>query len=308
MKQKKYMDIPVWTEENSKGFQKGDKIVVQEKIDGANFSLRYSEEKDRIVSFGREDRLSLGNSLRGAWEWSQRQDKEVIKQVLGSKLVLFGEWLCPHTVLYPEDKYQTAYFYDVWDLEEQKYLTQGKVETIVKQLGFSYVPVLYQGEFSSWEQVKALVGTTALGGTQGEGVVVKNMTAIQRTETEERFPFYLKIVGEKFKETKAVKGLVKLLDTEEAERKEKLRAALDSVVTEARVRKLVHKMVDKGTLPENWGKRDLGTISKKLGTILYEDCLKEEPDIVELVGEEVFRKMCIISAMPIVRAMMTKTE
>lgn len=63
MKQKKYMDILIWTEENSKGFQKGDKIVVQEKIDGANFSMRYNGEKDNIVSFDREDRLSLGNSM-----------------------------------------------------------------------------------------------------------------------------------------------------------------------------------------------------------------------------------------------------
>lgn len=138
--------------------------------------------------------------------------------------------------------------------------------------------------------------------------MVKNMTALQRTETEERFPFYLKIVGEKFRETKAVKGLVKRMDTEEAERKEKLRAALDSVVTEARVKKLVHKMVDKGTIPENWGKRDLKIISKKLGAVLYEDYLKEEPDTVELVGEKVFRKMCTVPAMPMVQAMTTETE
>lgn len=198
--------------------------------------------------------------------------------------------------------WETAYFYDVWDLEEQKYLAQDRVEDIVKQLGFHYVPVLYQGEFSSWEQVKALVGTTAMGGTQGEGVVVKNMTTLNNPET--RFPFYLKIVGEKFRETKAVKGLVKKLDSEETERKEKLRAALDSVVTEARVRKLVHKMVDKGILPENWGKKDLGTISKNIGKVIYEDCLKEEPATVELVGEEVFRKMCTVPAMPMVRKML----
>lgn len=207
MKQKKYMDIPVWTEENSKGFQKGD------------------------------------------------------KRVLNSKLVLLGERLCSHTVLYPEGKYQTAYFYDVWDWEEGKYLAQYKVEAIVKQLGFHYVPVLYQGEFESWEQVKAFVGTTAIGGTQGEGIVVKNMTALNSPEA--RFPAYLKIVGEKFRETKAVKGLVKLLDTEEIERKEKLRAALDSVVTEARVRKLVYKMVDKGTISRELGEKGLGDYFKE---------------------------------------------
>lgn len=75
-----------------------------------------------------------------------------------------------------------------------------------------------------------------------------------------------------------MKGLVKLLDTEEIERKEKLRAALDSVVTEARVRKLVYKMVDKGTISRELGggKKDLGTISKNIGEAIYEDCLKED--------------------------------
>lgn len=33
MKQKHYMDIQVWTEDNCKGFQKGDLVVAQEKID-----------------------------------------------------------------------------------------------------------------------------------------------------------------------------------------------------------------------------------------------------------------------------------
>ena len=177
------------------------------------------------------------------------------------------------------------------------------MESIVSQLGLNYVPVLYKGKFLSWDHVKSFVGQTALGGTQGEGIVVKNMTRLNDSETN--FPFCLKIVGEAFKETKAVKGLVKKLDVEEAERKEKLRVALDSVVTEARVRKLVHKMVDKGIIPENWGKSNLDTISKNIGYVVYEDCLKEEPEIVELVGNEVFRKMCTVPAMIIVESLLS---
>lgn len=298
------MDIQVWSEENSGGFQPKDFIVIQEKIDGANFSIRFNSERDSIASFSREDKLSLGNSLRGAWEWSQRLEKDTVKSVLSDRLVLFGEWLCPHTILYPEEKYQTAYFYDVWDLERQQYLPQYEVESIIEQLGFHYVPVLYKGEFISWEYVKSFVGQTGLGGSQGEGIVVKNMTKLN--DPNANYPFCLKIVGEAFRETKAVKGLVKKLDVEEAERKERLRSTLDSVVTEARVRKLVHKMVDKGLIPENWGKKDLGTISKKIGSVVYEDCLKEEPDVVDLVGDEAFRKMCTIPAMLFVKSMLSQ--
>ena len=37
-------------------------------------------------------------------------DKELIKDILGSRLILFGEWLVSHTVVYPDDKYKNAYF------------------------------------------------------------------------------------------------------------------------------------------------------------------------------------------------------
>lgn len=63
-------------------------------------------------------------------------------------------------------------------------------------------------------------------------------------------------------------------------------------------------MVDRGIIPEHWSKRDLGTISKNIGIALYEDCLKEELDTVELIGNEVFRKMCVVPAMPFVKSML----
>ena len=50
MEQKKYMDIERLKDKYIDGFQKGDYIVVQEKIDGANFSIRYDEETDSILS------------------------------------------------------------------------------------------------------------------------------------------------------------------------------------------------------------------------------------------------------------------
>ena len=116
------MDIERLKETYVDGFQKGDYIVVQEKIDGANFSIRYDEETDSIRAFSRKKILDLGNNLRGAWEWSQKLNKELVKEVLGTNLVLFGEWLCSHTIVYPDNRYQNAYFYDVWDTESERYL------------------------------------------------------------------------------------------------------------------------------------------------------------------------------------------
>ena len=99
---------------------------------------------------------------------------------------LFGEWLVSHTIVYPDDRYQNAYFYDVWDTESERYLEQDKVEDIVKRLNLIYVPVFYKGEFESWKHLKQFVGRTDLGGENGEGIVVKNMSKITRDEQSYR--------------------------------------------------------------------------------------------------------------------------
>ena len=297
MEQKKYMDIERLKDKYVDGFQPGDHIIVQEKIDGANFSIRYDYESNSIKAFSRKKPLDLNNNLRGAWEWSQRLNENLVQDVLGNTLILFGEWLCSHTIVYPDDKYQNAYFYDVWDTEMEKYLSQDKVKDIVERLGLNYVPVFYEGEFVSWEHLKQFVGRTDFGGECGEGIVVKNMTRLNDPNT--RLPFYTKIVADKFAEKKSVKKF----DEGKLERRAKLQTIVESVVTEGRVRKLVHKMVDDGLIPEDWDERNMSDISKNIGREVYYDCVKEEPETVEQVGDS-FGKLASGTAMKIVRSML----
>ena len=298
MKQKKFMDIERLKDKYADGFQKGDYIVVQEKIDGANFSIRYNAEEDAIASFSRKNFLNYQNNLRGAWQWSQKLDKELIKEVLGTNLILFGEWLVSHTIVYPDDKYQNAYFYDAYDTETEQYLEQDKVKEIISRLGLIYVPVFYEGEFISWEHLRQFVGRTDLGGENGEGIVVKNMTRLNDPNT--RLPFYTKIVGDKFAEKKSIKQV----DPNKLEKRAKLQSIVDCIVTEARVTKLVHKMVDEGIIPEDWDEHDMGTIAKNIGREIYYDCVKEESETVEQVGE-MFGKLAHGTAMRIVRNMLS---
>ncbi len=273
MEQKKFMDIERLKDKYVEGFQKGDYIVVQEKIDGANFSIRYDEETDSVASFSRKNLLDFANNLRGAWQWAQKLDKELVKEVLGNNLVLFGEWLVSHTIAYPADRYQNTYFYDAFDIETMQYLEQDKVKDIVNRLGLIYVPVFYEGEFISWEHLKQFVGRTDLGGENGEGIVVKNMTRLNDPNT--RLPFYTKIVGDKFAEKQSVKKF----DSEKVEERARLQTIVESIVTEGRVTKLVHKMVDEGIIPEDWDEHDMGTIARNIGKEVYYDCVKEEPDV-----------------------------
>lgn len=131
MKHKKFMDIERLNTNFVEGFRTGDEIYIEEKIDGANAAIRYDSETDTVICQSRKKILNEENNLRGFYEWGQTLDKGKIKEILGDNLVLFGEWLVPHSVVYPEDKYNHMYFYDCYDVIEEKYLPQDEVIKIV---------------------------------------------------------------------------------------------------------------------------------------------------------------------------------
>lgn len=289
------MDIERLKESYANGFEKGDCIIIQEKIDGANAAVRYDSETDTIIAQSRKNILSLQNNLRGFWEWTQTLDKDLVKSVLGNNLIAFCEWLVPHSVKYPEEKYNHAYFYDVYDTNTSEYLPQDKVREIVSQLNLVYVPVFYEGEFTSWEHCMSFVGKTEFGGEYGEGIVIKNQTKLNNPNN--RSPFYVKIVGEKFTETKGHK--VKVVDPDKLKTMEENKALAETIVTEARVTKLLNKFVDEGILPEDWGAKEMPIIAKNLTKAVYEDCIKEEPDTVKQIND--FGKTANSIAMGIAR-------
>lgn len=290
------MDITRLKDKYVSCFDKGDEIVISEKIDGANFSFRYDEESNCIAAFSRKTQLDYNNTLRGAWGWVQQLDVNKVKDVLSTDLIVFAEFLVPHTVRYPQDKYQKPYVFDVFNITEGKYLTQDKAHEIANKLGMTYVPIFYKGEFISWEHIQSFVGKTELGGEYGEGVVIKNMTKLNNPDT--RQPFYIKIVGEQFQETKPMKQKLPV-DTKLITYRTEL---VESIVTPARVTKLVHKLIDAGVIREDWDEHDLGVIAKNIGKLTYEDCMKEEPDVVKEAGDN-FGKIAHRTAMKIVRSM-----
>ena len=300
---KHYMDIERMKPSFVGGFCIDDRIVIQEKIDGANFSFRYDAESGTIKSFSRNKELDLVDTLRGAWNWAQKLDPNRVKDVLGTNRIMFAEWLVKHSVPYPKDMYQNAYCYDVYDESTLSYLGQDEVRKIVCDLGLNYVPVFYDGPFISWDHVRQFVGQTRLGGDYGEGVVVKNQTRLN--DPNNRLPFYTKIVCEKFAETKEHK--IKLIDPEELAERQAAQELTESIVTEARVRKLVNKLVDSGVIPEEWGAHDMATIARNIGKNTYEDCVKEEPEIVSQIGEK-FGKYASSTAMGIVKEMLKEKE
>lgn len=270
----KYISINRIKEKYEFKFRKGDKIVIQEKIDGANIGIRYDSETDMVIGQSHNYLLEEDSDFNGFIKWKNKLDKNLVKSVLGDNLVLYGEWLVPHRVIYPEERYNNAYFYDVYDIETESYLSQDKVKKIVTALNLIYVPVFYEGDFVSWEHCNQFVGQSQLGCETGEGIIVKNITRLNKTDV-----FYLKIVHEKFREIKIQEcdGPIKIKHKTESE------LLAETIITTARIEKILDKLVDEGFLPKDWGVDEQPIILKNLTKYVYQDCMKEEPETVDKI-------------------------
>lgn len=213
MKQKYFVDIErvkIPTDDIAKsnidGFEKGDLIIIQEKVDGSNSSFRYDNETDSLIAFSRKRQLNQNNTLNGFYNFVLSLDTSKIKSY--PNYVFFGEWLVSHTIKYKQEAYKKFYFYDVFDLETNQYLTQDKVKSLSEELGFEYVKTYYVGEFVSWEHCKSFMEQESdiSIGVQ-EGVVIKNDTKRNvelYNPNEIRFETVLKLVNAQFSEIKKI--------------------------------------------------------------------------------------------------------
>lgn len=239
----------------------GAKIVVMEKLDGTNASFKVEDGK--VLAFSRNNQLDESNGLRGFYQWTQTLDpNELLEGV-----IYFGEWLVKHKLDYGEHENQ-FYLFDIYNTNLDKYVSFSMVEDESTRLGLNLCPVFYKGEFQSLEHILSFVGKS-LFGKFGEGVVVKNYDFEFNRNGEQQFT---KIVSDEFAEVKQVKK----------QRVAPTGGLLDEFVTtnltQARVNKILHKLVDENILEEDFDITDMGTILKHTGTRVYEDIIEEELD------------------------------
>jgi hypothetical protein len=123
----------------------GRKVVIEEKLDGANCALSFDEDgqlwlqsRGHFLSGGpRERQFDLFKS----WAHQHRRD---LWEVLGHRYQVFGEWLyAKHTMSYDQ---LPDYFleFDCWDRELGQFLDTPSRRTLLPNFVHS-VPVLYSG-------------------------------------------------------------------------------------------------------------------------------------------------------------------
>ena len=192
--------------------EKGEFIVIQEKIDGSNTAVY--NDNGVIRFFSRSQELKGTEGLGGFVKWiKQKEDK--IKEFLPKGWVLYGEWLEQGKISYnslaKQEKIEPYYVFDVAckitpreiedDDFEREFASIEIMKEIAKNIGFITVPELDTIKFNSYEELKekyvdnqksALEGTDCIR----EGIVIKTLNGVKR----------LKIVADKFQEVKSIKN------------------------------------------------------------------------------------------------------
>ena len=275
---------------NTGGFHVGDHIVIQIKFDGANASFRYDEESGKLNAFSRKQPLSYDNTLSGFWNFVGSLDASKFAKY--PNYVFFGEWAVKNKIVYKPEFKKIWLMYDVYDVENQCYLPQSEVNKLADELGFTYIYVLYDGKFISWEHCRSFMSEVIYSESIEEGIVVKNMTQLNNPNSRE--PFVLKIVNDKFSEV--IKNRVKNIDPEKEAAKARAQEIVNQIVTRRRVEKELYKMRDEGILPEKIEPTDMKLVAQNLPKRIFEDCMKEEKESILACGE-FFGKMCGSTAM-----------
>ena len=137
----------------------GRHLVVEEKCDGANSAISFSENGELLLQ-------SRGHYLTGGYrerhynlmkQWASIH-KDCFYQVLGNRYIMYGEWMyAKHSVFYDALDHYFLEF-DIFDREKGIFLDTPSRKKLTKQMPIVSVPVLGEGVYQNQKEVLALLG------------------------------------------------------------------------------------------------------------------------------------------------------
>lgn len=263
--------------------QKGEKIVIQEKLDGSNTAIY--NDNGKIRYFSRSQELTGEDGLNGFKKWIKEKEEKIL-EYLPIGYVLYGEWLGQGKINYnslaKQGKIEPYYAFDLAKQIEQRptededftrvFANIDEMKEMAKKIGIKVVPELKVMNFASYEDLKERYvdnQKSALEGTDSirEGIVIKTINGDKR----------IKIVGDKFQEVKTIKN---------GETKSPF-AFLDKYITPMRICKFLTTIGIENPKPE-----DYREIFKQLD-VIAEDIIAEEKEQILKDINRIIKKQAI---------------
>ena len=137
----------------------GKHLVIEEKLDGANSAISFDGNGELLLQ-------SRGHYLTGGYrerhynmmkQWAMVH-KDVFYKVLGTKYIMYGEWMyAKHTVYYDALPHYFLEF-DVLDRENGNFLDTPSRYELLKEMPIVSVPVLGTGVYKTRDEMLKLLG------------------------------------------------------------------------------------------------------------------------------------------------------
>jgi hypothetical protein len=134
-------------------------VVVEEKVDGANCGISFSEGGELLLQSrghyltggGRERHFNLFKT------WANIHVSQ-LWNILEDRYIMYGEWLyAKHTVFYDELSHYFMEF-DIYDKVENKFLSTEARRNMLKDYSFiNSVFVLFEGKLNSLKELTAFI-------------------------------------------------------------------------------------------------------------------------------------------------------
>ncbi len=263
--------------------EKGEKIVIQEKLDGSNTAIYNDNGTLRLYS--RSNELKGEDGLGGFVQYIRKREERILKY-LPEGYVLYGEWLNQGKINYnslaKQGKIEPYYAFDLVKeiinkpTEDEDFTrvfaSIEEMKEVANKIGLKTVPELAIQELTSYEELKhqyvdnqksELEGTDCIR----EGIVIKTLDGEKR----------IKIVGNKFQEVKSIKN---------TETKSPY-AFLDKYITPMRICKFLTTLGIENPKPE-----DYREIFKKLD-VIANDIIEEEKEQILKDITRIIKKQAI---------------
>jgi hypothetical protein len=190
-------------EAESDRFIADESLIIEEKIDGTNVGLHFTSAgemvlqcRGHLITEGMHPQYDLFK------QWAAVK-RFVLEERLEDRCILFGEWVyARHSVHYRQ---LTHYFFefDIYDKDEEAFLSLERRLGLLEGLGIETVPVLYSGLLGR-EELRQLIGPS-LFDSQFENPVTKRTDNLMeglylRTEADGKVSGRAKFVRPEFVE------------------------------------------------------------------------------------------------------------
>lgn len=169
-----------------------DIVTVTEKLDGASFSIFFFEGELRWGSKSRM--IPKDEDFRGGQNIVLGNPKLHSFLSANEHLILYGELLVRHTILYDQSYYNKIYLFDVYDSIKDENWEQDQVKNLAEQLDLEY-PINYGTGLFTFDEIKDFASRKDRG-VMNEGVVIKSTKFINKFGDK----VYGKYVNDIFKE------------------------------------------------------------------------------------------------------------